>query len=152
MNHFQQVKSFILNHGSHVKWLSNVSLFIANAVDTSEMRFLKEKKRLPSFFLQYWPRYARECEFWNFDKIKNKNNNKTKKKQKKTNNFWLDFCLNKECTKLLCGLDIGHRRRQTISMWNSSGGKGILHKIIQNRGLLSVCLSVMKCLSVCLSC
>ena len=44
MNHFQQVKSFILNHGSHVKWLSNVSLFIANAVDTSEMRFLKEKK------------------------------------------------------------------------------------------------------------
>ena len=31
----KQVKSFILN----VKWLSNVSLFIAIAVDTSEMRF-----------------------------------------------------------------------------------------------------------------
>ena len=30
-NHFQQVKSFILNHGSHVKWLSNVSLSIAIA-------------------------------------------------------------------------------------------------------------------------
>ena len=40
---FQQVKSFILNHGSHVKWLSYVSLFIAIAVDTSEMRFLEEK-------------------------------------------------------------------------------------------------------------
>ena len=41
--YIQQVKSFILNH----EWLSNVSLFIAIAVDTSEMRFLEEKK-LPS--------------------------------------------------------------------------------------------------------
>ena len=43
-----------------------------------------------------------------------------KKNNKKS--FWLNFCLNKECPKLLCGLDIGHRRRQTIPMWNSSGG------------------------------
>ena len=87
MNHFQQVKSFILNHGSHVKWLSNASLLIAIAVDTSEMRFLKEK-RLPSFFLSTilaslkLEHYARECEFWNFDKIKNKNNNNKKNTQK----------------------------------------------------------------------
>ena len=39
------------------------------------------------------------------------------------NNFWLNFCLNKECPKLLCGLGIGHRRRQTTPVWNSSGGK-----------------------------
>ena len=39
----QQVKSFILNHGSHVKWLSNVSVFIAIAVDTSEMHFFRRK-------------------------------------------------------------------------------------------------------------
>ena len=32
-----------------------------------------------------------------------------------------DFCLNKKCPKLLCGLDIGHRRRQIIPMWTSSG-------------------------------
>ena len=43
---FQQVKSFILNNGSHVKWLSNVSLLIAITVDTSEMRFLEEKKSI----------------------------------------------------------------------------------------------------------
>ena len=40
----------------------------------------------------------------------------------KNNNFWLNFCVNKECPKLLCGLDIGHRRRQTIPVWNSSSG------------------------------
>ena len=68
--------------------------------------------------------YARECKFWNFDKIKKKNN-KQKQQQKKTHtNFWLNFCLNKECPKLPCGLDIGHRRRQTIPKWNSSGGGG----------------------------
>ena len=44
----------------------------------------------------------------NFDKIKK---TKTTTKHK---NFWLNFCWNKECPKLLCGLDIGHRRRQTI--------------------------------------
>ena len=45
--------------------------------------------------------YTRECEFGNFDKIKNKN----KTTQKKHKNFWLNFCLNnKECPKLLCGL------------------------------------------------
>ena len=43
-NHVQPVKSFILNHGSHFKWLSNVSLFIAIAVDTSEMRLFRRKK------------------------------------------------------------------------------------------------------------
>ena len=36
----------------------------------------------------------------------------------------LNFCLSKECPKLLCELGIAHRRRQTIPMWNSSGGKG----------------------------
>ena len=78
--------------------------------------------------------YTRECEFGNFDKIKNKNNTKKKKTtQKNTKNFWLNFCLNKECPKLLCGLGICHRRRQTIPMWNSSGEKGILQGI-------SVCL------------
>ena len=46
--------------------------------------------------------------------------------QKKHKNFWLNFCLNKECPKLQSGLGIGHRRRQTIPVWNSSGGKGIL--------------------------
>ena len=61
--------------------------------------------------------YTRECEFRNFDKIKKqkKQNNTTKHK-----NLWLNFCLNKECPKLLCGLGIGHRRRQTIPMRNSS--------------------------------
>ena len=66
--------------------------------------------------------YTRECEFGNFDKIKNKKHKK-KKTQKKHKNFWLNFCLNKECPKLLCGLGICHRRRQTIQMWNSSGEK-----------------------------
>ena len=36
----------------------------------------------------------------------------------------MNFCLNKECPKLLCGLGICHRRRQTIPKWNSSGGGG----------------------------
>ena len=88
-----------------------------------------EPAAILSFFLSFFlstilaslklKHYARECEFWTFDKIKNKNSN-NKKKHK---NFWLDVCLNEECPKLLCGLDIGHRRRQTIPMWNSSGGK-----------------------------
>ena len=50
----------------------------------------------------------------------------TKKKKK---NFWLNFWLNKEYPKLLCGLGIGHRRRQTVPKWNSSGEKGILQGI-----------------------
>ena len=41
--------------------------------------------------------YTRECEFRNFDKIKNKKH--TQKKKHK--NFWLNFCLNKECPKLI---------------------------------------------------
>ena len=56
-------------------------------------------------------------------KIKNKKTHKKKTHTKKQKNFWLNFCLNKECPKLLCGLGICHRRRQTIPMWNSSGGK-----------------------------
>ena len=70
----------------------------------------------------------RECEFGNFDKIKKKKKNSTKKKtiQKKTQKLLAEFCLNKECPKLLCGLGICHRRRQTIPIWNSSGGKRIL--------------------------
>ena len=62
--------------------------------------------------------YTRECEFGNFDKMKNnKNNTHTQK------NVWLNFCLNKECPKLLCGLVICHRTIQTIPMWNGSGEK-----------------------------
>ena len=64
-----------------------------------------------------------------------------KKTQKKHKNFWLNFCLNKECPKLLCGLGICHRRRQTIPMWNSSGEKGILQGITVC--LVSAVLSTM---------
>ena len=82
-----------------------------------------------AFFLSLLVRSYRECEFGNFDKIKNKNNTKKQNDTKKHKNFWLNFCLNKECPKLLCGLGICHRRRQTIPMWNSSGEKGILQGI-----------------------
>ena len=70
-----------------------------------------------SFFLSIftgsliYEHYTRECEFGNFDKIKNKKHTKKKTTQKKHKNFWLNFCLNKECPKLLCGLGICHRRR-----------------------------------------
>ena len=67
---------------------------------------------------------------------------KTKKQTKKHKNFWLNFCLNKECPKLLCGLGICHRRRQTIPMWNSSGEKGILQGITVC--LVSAVLSTMR--------
>ena len=40
------------------------------------------------------------------------------KRQQQT--FQLCFWQNEECPKLLCGLGIGHRRRQTILMRNSS--------------------------------
>ena len=83
--------------------------------------------------------YTRECEFGNFDKIKNKKTQKTT--QKKHKNFWLNFCLNKECPKLLCGLGICHRRRQTIPMWNSTGEKRILQGITVC--LVSAVLSTM---------
>ena len=73
--------------------------------------------------------YTRECEFGNFDKIKNKKHKKKQNNTKKHKNFWLNFCLNKECPKLLCGLGICHRRRQTIPMWNSTGEKRILQGI-----------------------
>ena len=52
---------------------------------------------------------------------------KQKQKQKSTpkkTNFWLNFFLNKECPKHLCGLDIVHRMRQTIPMWNIFAGGG----------------------------
>ena len=65
--------------------------------------------------------YTRECEFGNFDEIKNKNNTKNKTTQK---NVWLNFCLNKEYPKLLCGLGICHRRRQTFFDVEQFGGKG----------------------------
>ena len=81
--------------------------------------------------------YTRECEFGNVDKIKNKKHKKTKQHK----NFWLNFCLNKECPKLLCGLGICHRRRQTIPMWNSSGEKRILQGITVC--LVSAILSTM---------
>ena len=51
--------------------------------------------------------------------IKKKKKKRTTKQQKNNNNFFLI----KECPKLLCGLDIGYRRRQTIPMWNSLGKK-----------------------------
>ena len=66
---------------------------------------------------------------------------KNKTTQKNHENFWLNFCLNKECPKLLCGLGICHRRRQTIPMWNSLGEKGILQGITVC--LVSVVLSTM---------
>ena len=100
-----------------------------------------------SFFLSFvtgsliHEHYTRECEFGNFDKIKNKNNTKKQNNTKKHKNFWLNFCLNKECPKLLCGLGICHRRRQTIPMWNSSGGKGILQGITECQ--VSAVLSTM---------
>ena len=90
-----------------------------------------------SFFLSFYlsllvslilEHYTRECEFGNFDKIKkNKKKKKKKENNKKTHkkthkNFWLNFCLNKDCPRLLCELDIDHRRRQTIPMCNSLGG------------------------------
>ena len=68
----------------------------------------------------------------NLEILIKKNDNKKHTKQnntKHTKNFWLSFCLNKECPKLLCGLGICLRRRQTIPMWNSSGEKGILQGI-----------------------
>ena len=34
------------------------------------------------------------------------------------------FDYDAECPKLICGLSIGHSRRQTIPMWNSSRGYG----------------------------
>ena len=71
-------------------------------------------------------------------KKKHKKKNNTKKKHK---NFWLNFCLNKECPKLLCGLGICHRRRQTIPMWNSTGEKRILQGITVC--LVSAVLSTM---------
>ena len=58
--------------------------------------------------------YTRECEFRKFGKKKKKLKTKNKKKHTKKTNLWLNFCLNKECPKLLCGLGIGHRR-QTIN-------------------------------------
>ena len=61
--------------------------------------------------------------------INKKTTTKNKKTKNKHKNHWLNFCLNKKCPKLLCGLGIGHRRRQTIPMRNSSGGKGILQGI-----------------------
>ena len=99
-----------------------------------------------SFFLSIFTgsliheHYTRECEFGNFDKIKTKQHKK-KHTQKKHKNFWLNFCLNKECPKLLCGLGICHRRRQTIPMWNSSGEKRILQGITVC--LVSAVLSTM---------
>ena len=84
-----------------------------------------------SFFLSYWllsnlSITPGSANFEILTKNKKQNNNKTTTTKK---NFWLNFCLNKECPKILCGLDIGHRRRQTIPIRNSSGEKGILQGI-----------------------
>ena len=108
-----------------------------------------EYKIYLSFFLSIYTgsliheHYTRECEFGNFDKIKNKNNTKKQNNTKKHKNFWLNFCLNRKCPKLLCGLGICHRRRQTIPMWNtcSSGEKGNLQGITVC--LVSAVLSTM---------
>ena len=87
--------------------------------------------------------YTRECEFRNLEILINKKQKQNKKKSntKKTQKHLAEFCLNKECPKLLCGLGIGHRRRQTIPMRNSSGGKGILQGITVC--LVSAVLSTM---------
>ena len=109
--------------------------------------FLPVENPTLSFFLSIftgsliYEHYTRECEFGNFDKIKNTKHKKNKTTQKKHKNFWLNFCLNKECPKLLCGLGICHRRRQTIPMWNSTGEKRILQGITVC--LVSAVLSTM---------
>ena len=76
-------------------------------------KFLNEKSKLLqlkiastmstiSFFLSIftgsliYEHYTRECEFGNFDKIKNKKHKKTKQ-HKKTQKLLAEFCLNKEC-------------------------------------------------------
>ena len=53
----------------------------------------------------------------------------------------MNFCLIKECPKLLCGHYLVHRRKQTIPMWNSSGEKEILQGITVC--LVSAVLSTM---------
>ena len=47
---------------------------------------------------------------------------KEKKNRKKI--FWLNICLDKECPELLCGLDIGHKRRRGIVRSGGGGGGG----------------------------
>ena len=67
--------------------------------------------------------------------MKNKNNSKTKQKQhKKHKNFWLNFCLSKECPKLLSGLGIGHRGDRLFQCGKFGGGE---RKILQG---IIVCL------------
>ena len=131
--------------------LAGTRQFTRQLIDTvfedSSLTLLKTVHQhfFPSFFLSLLvllilEHYTRECEFGNFDKMKNKNNTH-KKTQKKHKNFWLNFRLNKECPKLLCGLGIGHKRRQTIPMWTSWGEKGILQGITVC--LVSAVLSTM---------
>ena len=67
---------------------------------------------------------ARECNFGILKKKQKQNKKqkkKTKKKQKKI--IRLCFYLNEECPRLLSSLGIDHRRRKTIPLWYSPGGK-----------------------------
>ena len=48
---------------------------------------------------------------------------KTETKQANKKNLVAVFCLIEECPKLLSSLEIDHRRRKTIPLWKSSGGK-----------------------------
>ena len=119
------------------------------STDVINLDFAKAFDTTKDYFLSIFTgsliheHYTRECEFGNFDKIKKQKTKKKKKKKntKKHKNFWLNFCLNKECPKLLCGLGICHRRRQTIPMWNSTGEKRILQGITVC--LMSAVLSTM---------
>ena len=81
---------------------------------------------------------------WNFEEKNNKTNQKTKQKTQKI--FRLYFWLNEECPKLLSTLGIDHRWRNTIPLWNSSGGGGggwVLQGITVC--LVSIILGTMWC-------
>ena len=141
-----------LRYAARCPWLYTTNWFFGNApwISKSMCSLPSSSKWLSapflSFFLaffRYWFAHTwalhqgvRMWKFWY-----NKKQKQHKKTTKQHKNFWLNFCLNKECPKLLCGLGICHRRRQTIPMWNSSGEKGILQGITVC--LVSAVLSTM---------
>ena len=136
------VMTYICDHSSNCLHLLSIVLEIVNRNTRLIMDIVGGVPELSIFTGSLiHEHYTRECEFGNFDKIKNTKTQKTKQHKKKHKKFWLNFCLNKECPKLLCGLGICHRRRQTIPMWNSSGEKRILQGITVC--LMSAVLSTM---------
>ena len=134
---FKSWNEYILTQ-SLLSWLS--FFYVQGLVKTSPSQNVPKSFFLSLLVSLKLEHYTRDCEFRNFDKIKNKTKKK-KNNTKKDKNLWMNFCLNKECPKLLCGLGIGHRRRQTIPMRNSSGEKGILQGITVC--LVSAVLSTM---------